>query len=428
MALWAWCSTRLFAFVLVVIALIVGAHLRFHRLARFDMSGDEGASWAAASAPSAEQVAKLERRLDPGKLALYDMMLHRWIGIFGDSLFAMRAMSAALGTIAIVLVFVAVREICHSLADDVDGPISPVGELAGAFAALLYATSLEMVLSDRTVRMYPLVMCAELLQITFFIRAQRRGGILNYFGIAIFTGLMIACNFTSTFLMVAEALWLGWLLLARLWDSQSRGLAVVCPGCAVVAGIALLIPWLPRAAASSWRAVVKWGAIDWIRKQPISWPYTTLHDSTGNDALFWTFVALAAFGVWRQWRSARRVPEFLAAWIAGPILAVMAVTYLIHPLEFPRYVLIAFVGMFALAAFGAASVRSTASRIVLAVVLISLSVRPVHDRVRHSDEAAWRDAALLAAQRTRGGGRWRCSHLIASTWCAFICRQAGVTT
>jgi hypothetical protein len=40
------------------------------------MSGDEGASWASASAPSAEQVAKLERQLDPGKLALYDLILH----------------------------------------------------------------------------------------------------------------------------------------------------------------------------------------------------------------------------------------------------------------------------------------------------------------------------------------------------------------
>ena len=114
---------------------------------------------------------------------------------------------------------------------------------------------------------------------------------------------------------------------------------------------------------------MKFGAIDWITRRPISWPYTTLHDSTGDDALFWIFVVLAAFCVWRQWRSARRVPEFFVTWTAGPILAVMAVTYLIHPLEFPRYVLIAFVGMFALAALGAASVRSTALRIVLAAVL-----------------------------------------------------------
>jgi mannosyltransferase len=91
-ALWTWRSTRLFAFVLLVVSLIIGAHLRFHRLARFDLTGDEGASWVAASAPDVIQVAKRERRFDPGKLALYDELLHGWIGIFGDGLFAMRSM------------------------------------------------------------------------------------------------------------------------------------------------------------------------------------------------------------------------------------------------------------------------------------------------------------------------------------------------
>ena len=44
-ALAAWRSPRLFAFLLLSIAIVIGAHLRFHRLARFDMNGDEGASW-----------------------------------------------------------------------------------------------------------------------------------------------------------------------------------------------------------------------------------------------------------------------------------------------------------------------------------------------------------------------------------------------
>jgi hypothetical protein len=413
-AVLVWRSTRLFAFLLLLIALLVGGHLRFHRLARFDMSGDEGASWAAASAPSAQQVALIERRLDPGKLALYDVLLHEWIGLFSDSLFAMRAMSAALGTIAIVLVFVVVREVCRSLADESAASIS---ELAGAFAALLYATNLQMVQSDRVVRMYPLVMCAELLQITFFVRAQRRGGMLNYVGIALFTSVMVASNFTSMFLLAAEVLWLGWLLLATLWDAQSRRLTVFRPGCAQAAGIAILLFWLPGAVASS-RGAVKWGAIDWIRLQPISWPYTTVRTSTGNDTLFWIFVALAGFGVWQQWRPAKPVVEFVALWVAGPILAVMAVTYLIHPLEFPRYVLISFVGMFAFAALGAASVRSTALRIVLAVLLIYLSVGPVHDWVRHRDETAWRDATLLAAQRTVRGQQV----LVFPPWCINVVR------
>jgi mannosyltransferase len=159
-----WCSERLFTWALLVAALILGSHLRLFQLTRWDMSGDEGASWAAASASSMHDVMDAEEQLDPGKLAVYDVLLHGWIGVFGDSIFAMRMMSVALGIISLVLVFVAVREVCGALGDTSLG----FGETAGAFAAFIYATNLTMVLSDRTIRMYPLLMAMELLQITFF--------------------------------------------------------------------------------------------------------------------------------------------------------------------------------------------------------------------------------------------------------------------
>jgi len=416
--LWAWRSTRSFALLLLIVAIVIGARLRLHHLARFEMNGDESASWAAASAPSVRQVGQIERQVDPGKLALYDVLLHEWIAVFGDSLVAMRAMSGALGTLAIILTFVAVREVCRTLADEPDGPgIAVVGELAGAFAALLYATNLEMVLSDRTVRMYPLVMCAELLQITFFVRAQRRGGILNYAGTAVFTAAMVASNFTSAFLMAAEGAWLGWLLLAARWDARRRRLAAFRSGCAVAGGIAILLPWLVGAFRSS-RGAVKVGAIDWIKVQPISWPYTMLRHSAGGHTLFLMFVALSVFGIWQQWRPARLAVEFFAMWTAGPLLAVMALTYLVHPLEFQRYVLIALVGMFTFAALGAASVRSTVLQVVLALVLIQLSVSRVQARITRSREAAWREATLLAEQQTPRGNKVA----VFPSWCINVVR------
>jgi hypothetical protein len=87
-------------------------------------------------------------------------------------------------------------------------------------------------------------------------------------------------------------------------------------------------------------------------------------------------------------------------------------------LEYPRYVFIAFVGIFAFAAFGAASVRSTLLRVVLAVLLIHLSLGPVHTRLRHSGETAFRDATLLAAQRTTRGEQVR----VFPRWCVNVVR------
>lgn len=395
MLLRSWRSARLFVFVLLTAAVFLGAHYRFHRLARSDMNADEAASWAGAIAPSVKEVAAVERHLDPGKLPLYDLLLHGWILLFGDSLFSMRGMSAGLGTLAIVLVFFTVRETCRSLGDE---SIAEIGQMAGAFAALIYSTNIEMVASDRTTRMYALLMCLELLQILCFIRAQRCGGLLNYGGAAIFTALMIATNFTATFLLMGEGLWLGCLLLGKGVGARVGELAIFRPAAALAVGIMLLAPMMPGAIASS-AGAVRVGALDWITLQPISWPYTTLRSAAGSRGLFRLFVALGLFGVWCQWRSARLVSGFFGAWTMGPIIAVMLVTYLIKPLEFPRYVVISFVGMFAFTALGAASVRSTALRIGLAAVLTYASMRPVHNWIRSQHEVAWREATAFAAER-----------------------------
>ncbi len=398
--LWSWRSPRLFAMALLAVAVILGAHYRFHRLDRGDMSSDEGASWAAASLSTLGEVVAEEQRLDSGKLALYDVTLHEWIRAFGDSLFALRAMSAVLGTIAMVLLFVAVREVCRLLGDESSAAI---GELAGAFSALIYATNVVVVVSDRTARMYPMLVAAELLQITFFVRAQRRGASADYVGTAIFTATMIAINFTSSFLLFAEALWLGGLLVARWTGAGAGRLAIVRPGLAVAAGVALLAPLLPGMFADSEHAV-RTGAIDWIKMQPMSWPFTILRDLAG-PALFWIsqpwpFSPCGGNGIRRVWSWG-----FWFSWMVGPLIAAFAVTYLIRPMEFPRYVLIAFLGMFAFAGFGAAAVRGTALRIAFAILIVHLSVPQVRDRLRNFHELGWREAAVLAMRETAPGDR-----------------------
>jgi mannosyltransferase len=390
---------RTLALGLLALGLVLGAILRFQHLGLTDLSADEGASWASASASAVSAVVATEHRLDPGKLPLYDVMLHGWVRIFGDSVPAMRAMSAALGTIAIVMVFAAVREVCRSLGGQSGGAI---GDLAGALAALAYAVNFMMVASDRTARMYPVAMNAELAQIFFVVRAQRRGGWLNYAGAAIFTAALVAANFTTSFLLLAEAFWFGCLLVAKAWRAPLEGLAIFRPGLAIAAGVALLGPLLPWVFASSHQAVAM-GAISWIKMGSIAWPYQVLRNAAGGKILFCSFVMLGAFGIWRHWRTAPLAPGFFLIWTLAPIVGVTAVSYLIHPLEFPRYVLIAFVGMFGLAAFGAASLRPASAHLALAVTLVGLSFGRAHHVIQHPYEAAWREATDIAAAETAPG-------------------------
>ena len=145
---------------------------------------------------------------------------------------------------------------------------APAGEVAGAFAALFYALNLTIVASDRTAREFPLLTVVELAQIIFLVRAQRRASWTNYLGIAIFTALMLPINYTASFLLAAEALWLGGLLVgAWTGSTRARELAIFGPGFAVIGGIALLAPVLPHVFISS-RAAVEHSAVDWIKLQP----------------------------------------------------------------------------------------------------------------------------------------------------------------
>ena len=75
---------------------------------------------------------------------------------------------------------------------------------------------------------------------------------MDYLGVAIFTAMMVATNYTASFLLAAEALWLGGLLLAQ-WAGSTRAaeVAIFGPGFAVIGGIALLAPLLPGAVCIS---------------------------------------------------------------------------------------------------------------------------------------------------------------------------------
>jgi hypothetical protein len=380
-----------FAWVLLAAAIVIGAGVRFHRLGDAQMEVDEGASWAGASTPTLGEVVARERQIDPGKLALYDLILHEWIGVFGDSLSAMRAMSAALGTIAIVLIFVAVREACRS--PDGAGDVT-AGELAGALAALFVATNLTLVISDRTARMYSLTLASELAQVIFLLRARRAGGLRNCAGVACFSALAVAANFSALCLFAAEAAWLLWQLGARRAAEAIATRQVVLAALSVAAGMAMLVPLLLM-AASSVATAVHGGIIDWIKPRPLWWPLVMLEQWTGW-LLFAPLAALAGFGGWGRWCGAGSAPAFFLAWLLVPMVAVAGFSWAVMPLMVPRYLLGSLVAFFALAALGAASVENRFAVLGLAAALAFVSLQRIHRHFRRPQGAQWREAVELA--------------------------------
>ncbi len=391
-------SSRGIAVPVLLLALILGGGLRFYRLGVDEMTRGEAAAWTAASAPTIASVIASGRRLDPGKLGLYDVTLHGWIAMFGDRVGAMRALSAVLGTLAIVLVFASVREILRSL-DTAADPIT--AEVAGAFAALLFACNLQMITFDRTARMYSPMLAAILAQMFFFVRAHRRAGILNWTAAAIFTVLAVACNYTSLFFFAAEALWLAYLLtMGRTRDTAIK-LSVARPAIALVVAAMLIAPLAAAASRVEIRALHA-GVLEWIEPQPPWWPFRALKVMTGNAA-FWPFLALSIFGIWRQRIQTVQGTIFIICWLALPFVIVMVISYAITPFMLERYVLSGLVAFLVLAAVGLASFRSKSARYPIAALVVAQSLAHVHHHWRAPEDIQWREAAECAASAAPSG-------------------------
>lgn len=392
-------AARIEALALLVLALLLGMGLRFYRLGLADLSADEAASWAGAAPPDLRAVAARQSALDPGKLVLYDATLHGWIGIAGEGVGSMRALSALLGTIAIVLVFAATRELML----DLGGPAEiQRAELGAALAALVAALNLTLITQARTVRMYPLTVVLELAQVACFLHAQSArakawGRLASLAGLAIFTALATASNFTAILLPAAEAAWLGWAALSRrggVRESAMGGLHLLWPALALCAGVALLAPFAPAAIHVS-AGAVHGGALNWSHLRPPWWPLELLRGASGK-APFLILLPLAVYGGWRMMSGGGAVLGFVLCWMLVPVALVMAVSYAITPFEEMRYVISSVAAFFILAGIGLAAVGDTRLRLALAVLVIALSLDHVRRDFIKPQFPQWREAAALA--------------------------------
>lgn len=351
---------------LLCCAFALGAVLRFHALNSKELSADEAASWAGAAAPTISDVVALEGALDPGKLAIYDLMLHAWIELFGDSVCSLRMSSALLGMLDLVLVFIAVRELLVQFGDQRNREIASLG---AAISALVLASNPAMVVSAQVLRMYPLVLAAELAQIIFFIRAQRHGGIFNCLATMLFAALAVAANFTAAFLFIAEGLWLLYLMIARRAGGGAPGLRIAPALIALVlAALAVGVP-VGEGALAGVRAT-RWGFLSWVKPQP---PLVILGETAGW-LVFPVLISAAGFGIWAQRRQSGTALKFLGFWLFGPIAVALLISDALIPMMTPRYLLVSFIALFAFAGIGVASLARNRARLSASLLIVFLAL------------------------------------------------------
>jgi len=389
---------------ILILAVVAGAALRFADLGSNEMSADEAATWAAAAAPSVAQVIALQKKLNAGKLAVHDVLLHGWIAMFGDGIRALRSLSALLGTIAIVLVFWVARELLTPACDcaAAGDTVKRGADLAAAIAALIFAVNLVTIKYSRELRMYPLMLSLLLAQVGFFIRASRRGGFVNYVAAGMLADAAIATNLSATLIFGTEGLWLLCLLARsgfRPLASESRrawkvAIALALAGAAFAP--VLLEEWRTGSAA------VGRGVLGWIQRPPLWEPFALFNKATGTFA-FPVLAALAAYGAIRGWRVARDAAAFALVWMWTPVIVLMIVSYAVAPALAERYVLSCFVPMFFLAALGICELGSSRTLGLALAAAAALSIGHVYSFMRKPHDIQWREATAIALKNLAPG-------------------------
>jgi mannosyltransferase len=386
------------AVAVLLVAVVLGGFLRFCDLGRHEMSADEGASWAAASASSVRQVLQLQPRLNPGKFAFHEISLHGWIRLFGDGLVAMRAFSALAGTLGIVVVFLLAREL-FGLSPTVTGRASEnvLQErteasshlLSAAFAAMLFGVNLVFIKYAREARMYSVALLCGLAQVLFFLRSVRRATPVALLFTGLFTALAIASTFTMCLILAPEVLWLAYLGWNKTIDFPA-----VLVGLALIGGLVLLIPpamiYLGVRAQAPPLLAYAWAS------PPAPWaPISMFNKATGSIA-FPVLLGLALWGVTRGWRPNRPAIVFVLLWMLVPPILVLAASYLIRPAFVERYMLASFIPFFLLVVFGIRSVHGFPVQCALLALAALLSVGHVYSYRSHVNDVQWREAVQAA--------------------------------
>jgi mannosyltransferase len=364
------------------------------------MSPDEGASWAAASAPTAAEVIARQPALNPGELPIHDLMLHGWIAVFGSSLAAMRALSAAFGVVSILLVYLVSRELLASRPERELTLTRDDAGIAAGLAAVVFAVNLVTIKYSREARMYPVMLAAILAQVAMFLRALRAGGLANCAAVAVLTAIAIGSNFAAVLMPATEGLWLLSVMARAGWrphDAQARRAWLLAA--LLAAGGLILVPKL----FSSLHAASAGGVGGW-RKAP-AWyePLALFNKATGSFA-FPILAALAAWGAIRGWRRGERdAIAFAILWMWAPPLMMVAASYTIAPVFVERYALSSFVPFFILVGLGIFEMPGGVLRAGALAIAVGFSAGHIVSYDRKPHDAQYREAIAAASSALKPG-------------------------
>ncbi|MGN4051853.1 glycosyltransferase family 39 protein [Pseudomonas sp. SM4] len=350
--------------------LLLAAAVRFYDLTAAAIWGDEGSSLLLARYSLGEIWRHAAYDVHP---PLYFMLLHGWIDLFGDGIFALRSFSALAGIAAVGLGIWLVDRLAT--------------RRAAIFAGLLLALLPTAVRYSQEVRMYALLgllLMAATLALVYWIRRPQRHAYLLFYLL-----LMTAAFYTHYFAVLAALCHWIYLALIRVQRGyRFRHIQRPAWWLANLAIVVLYLPWLPHLLdlTQHMEQLKVGGDVGW--EPPVSlgslpsmiWSWLIQDDGENLPlpvfgALPLALLTLAAVAVIRD-RSVSRGSVLLALYTGVPLLLVFAVSF-ITPVFIERYLTAYALGLPLLAALAIDRLYSRVRVLALAVLVSLVAVELV---------------------------------------------------
>lgn len=229
---------RIWFFAALGAVVLIGIVLRFWT--RSDLWLDEALTVNIARQPLS-QIPHLLR--EDGAPPLFYVLLHVWMGIFGQSDLAVRSLSGVLSLVTVPLGYLAGRRLG--------------GRWIGWIVVLLLASSPFAVRYATETRMYTLVCLLTVLGFLAVDNALRRPRPGNLCAVAAITGLLLYSHYWSIYLLGTVGLWLAYSALFGRPEWRRGARAALVAEC--VGGLTFL-PWVPIFLFQSAHTGTPWAA------------------------------------------------------------------------------------------------------------------------------------------------------------------------
>ncbi len=375
---------------LLALVVLGGGLLRFVGLGKESIWLDEATSIIIARMSLPSVVAWAAGDIHP---PLYYLALHFWLYL-GESEFVVRALSAVLGVLAIVIVYALANEL--------------FGQRVGSLSALFLALSPLHIWYSQEARMYVMVTMLSLLASHFMLLALRRQQIRYWLGYVLASVLAFYTHYFALFVFLFQNLF----AIYWLWRSNSKELWRKWLRAELAIGL-LFLPWMPVLYHQ-----VSTGGGGWVEKS-VGRPAlsalmdTWLYFNIGLDRQFYPVMlrraAYVLFGfcvltaVSRLFSDRDRegvlfclmyvgIPLF-AAWLLSQAKPVYTIRYLLPFL--PPYCI--------LVATGINSLRWNWARIAVALFLVLVLLVGYWNAWNIEQNPDWRGVSFHVLERARPG-------------------------